>query len=112
SLGWGEPGSTPPTTAVLCRKRSQFGPLTTALRHRGVPFEVVGLGGLLSVPEVVDVVAALQAAHAPTREGALMRLFTAAPMRLGVADDAWFGDWGRQIAARRRGHETTDPDAS
>lgn len=111
SLGWGEPGSTPPTTAVLCRKRSQFGPLTTALRDRGVPFEVVGLGGLLSVPEVVDVVAALQAAHDPTRGDALMRLLTAARMRLGLADVAWLGDWGRQLAARRRGHETTDPDA-
>src|SRR5690606_16688584 len=42
---------------------------------------------------------------------ALMRLLTAARMRLGLADVAWLGDWGRRLAARRRGHETTDPDA-
>src|SRR5690606_8396498 len=101
-LGWGSASARPPSSAVLCRKRSQFAPLTAALRHRGIPFEVVGLGGLLSVPEVVDVVAALQAAHDPTRGDALMRLLTSARMRLGLADIAWLGDWGRQLAARRR----------
>ncbi|NLF06115.1 MAG: ATP-dependent helicase [Actinomycetales bacterium] len=91
-----------PTAAVLCRKRSQFGRLSAALRRHGIPFEVVGLGGLLSVPEVVDVVAALQAAHDPTRGDALMRLLTSARLRLGLADIAFLGDWGRHLAARRR----------
>ncbi|HWJ84599.1 MAG TPA: ATP-dependent helicase, partial [Cellulomonas sp.] len=74
------------TAAVLCRKRSQFEPLRRALRARGLPVEVVGLGGLLSAPEVVDLLAALQAAHDPTRGDALMRLLTGARMRLGAAD--------------------------
>src|SRR5690606_28755836 len=91
-----------PTAAVLCRKRGQFGRLSAALRRHGIPFEVVGLGGLLSVPEVVDVVAALQAAHDPTRGDALMRLLTSARLRLGLADIAFLGDWGRHLAARRR----------
>ena len=46
------------TAAVLCRgKRSQFEPLRRALRAQGLPVEVVGLGGLLSAPEVVDLLA-------------------------------------------------------
>src|SRR5690606_22333029 len=56
----------------------------------------------LAVPEVVDVVAALQAAHDPSRGDALMRLLTSARMQLGLADIAFLGDWGRHLAARRR----------
>ena len=42
----------PPTIAVLARARKQFHGIATALRERGVPVEVVGLGGLLATPEV------------------------------------------------------------
>ena len=50
----------PSDIAVLCRKRAQFAVLRAALEARGVPVEVVGLGGLLTVPEVADIVATLQ----------------------------------------------------
>ena len=56
-------GVRPSDIAVLCRKRSQFVPLRRALEARGIPCEVVGLGGLLSVPEVQDVVATLRVLH-------------------------------------------------
>ncbi|GIG19315.1 ATP-dependent DNA helicase [Cellulomonas chitinilytica] len=91
------------TAAVLCRKRSQFGPLRTALRAAGLPVEVVGLGGLLSTPEVVDLVAALQAAHDPSRGDALMRLLTGARTRLGAADLHALGAWAGELAARHPG---------
>ena len=108
AFGWGQERTDLPTAAVLCRKRSQFGPLVDALRRSGIPFEVVGLGGLLSVPEVVDVVAFLQAAHDPARGDSLMRLLTSARTRLGLADIAFLGDWGRHLAARRRGREAAE----
>ena len=38
------------SVAVLCRRRSQFDLIAGALRARGVPVEVVGLGGLLATP--------------------------------------------------------------
>jgi DNA helicase-2/ATP-dependent DNA helicase PcrA len=38
------------TAAVLCRKRSQFGPVMEALDAAGVPYEVVGLGGIAADP--------------------------------------------------------------
>jgi DNA helicase-2/ATP-dependent DNA helicase PcrA len=50
----------PSDIAILCRKRSQFPALRRALEARGIPVEVVGLGGLLTVPEVQDVVATLR----------------------------------------------------
>ncbi|QCB93039.1 ATP-dependent helicase [Cellulomonas shaoxiangyii] len=94
------------TAAVLCRKRSQFEPLRRALRAEGLPVEVVGLGGLLAAPEVVDLVAVLQAAHDPTRGDALVRLLTGARTRLGAADLHALGDWARQGA---RTHGVRDP---
>ena len=53
-------GVRPSDVAVLCRKRSQFVALRHAIEARGIPVEVVGLGGLLVVPEVQDVVATLR----------------------------------------------------
>jgi ATP-dependent DNA helicase UvrD/PcrA len=48
------------TAAVLVRRRSQLKPLADALHEVGLPVEIVGLGGLLTTPEVVDVVATLR----------------------------------------------------
>lgn len=96
------------TAAVLCRKRSQFGPVRAALRARGLPVEVVGLGGLLSTPEVVDVVAALQAAYDPLRGDALMRLLTGARTRLGAADLHALAAWASELAGRRSGRTTPE----
>ncbi|MGV8978995.1 MAG: ATP-dependent helicase [Cellulomonas sp.] len=87
------------SAAVLCRKRAQFTVLRQALRDAGLPVEVVGLGGLLSTPEVVDLVAALQAAHDPSRGDALMRLLTGARTRLGAADLHALGAWSAEQAA-------------
>lgn len=91
------------SAAVLCRKRSQFEPLRRALRARGLPVEVVGLGGLLSAPEVVDLVAVLQAAHDPSRGDALMRLLTGARTALGASDLHALAAWAGELAARHTG---------
>lgn len=86
------------TAAVLCRARAQFPTLEVALRRRGLPVEVVGLGGLLSTPEVVDVVALLQAAHDPSRGDSLMRLLTGPRLNLGAADLHALGSWAADLA--------------
>ena len=59
------PGPGRRTAAVLCRKRSQFDPVVEALEARGIPVEVVGLGGLLHTPEVADLVALLWSCRTP-----------------------------------------------
>ncbi|MDM8086074.1 ATP-dependent DNA helicase [Cellulomonas cellasea] len=105
------PGTARVTAAVLCRKRSQFTALRRALREEGLPVEVVGLGGLLSAPEVVDLVAALQVAHDPSRGDALMRLLTGARTRLGAADLHALAAWSAELAAglgRRHGPVADD----
>lgn len=103
----------PVSAAVLCRKRKQFELLHAALTGRGLPVEVVGLGGLLDTPEVVDLVALLRAAHDPSRGDALMRLLTGARYRLGAADLYALGVWARQLAGHRRGAApVVEPDAA
>lgn len=92
------PGVERVTAAVLCRKRAQFTVLRRALRDAGLPVEVVGLGGLLATPEVVDLVAVLQAAHDPSRGDALMRLLTGARTRLGASDLHALAAWSAELA--------------
>ncbi|QTE30011.1 ATP-dependent helicase [Pengzhenrongella sicca] len=95
--------STRVTAAVLCRKRSQFDALESALRAAGLPVEVVGLGGLLQTPEVLDLVATLLVAHDPSRGDALVRLLTGARTRLGIADLHALAAWATELADTRGG---------
>src|SRR5207244_4791012 len=67
----GSVGIRPADIAVLCRKRSQFPVLRAAIEARGIPVEVVGLGGLLTVPEVADVVATLRGLYDPAASRSL-----------------------------------------
>jgi DNA helicase-2/ATP-dependent DNA helicase PcrA len=91
------------SAAVLCRKRSQFAPLIDALETRGVPYEVVGLGGLLLTPEVEDVTALLHVVHDPSRGDQLMRLLTGPLCRLGAADLDGLMAWARHQQDLRLG---------
>ncbi|MQA95335.1 MAG: AAA family ATPase [Streptosporangiales bacterium] len=83
--------------AVLCRKRSQFGPIRRALEERSIPVEVVGLGGLLTVPEVQDIVATLRVVHDPGAGDALARLLTGPRWRLGPRDLVALGRRAREL---------------
>jgi DNA helicase-2/ATP-dependent DNA helicase PcrA len=95
-------GVRPSDIAVLCRKRSQFVPLRRALEARGIPCEVVGLGGLLSVPEVQDVVATLRVLHDAASSDALARLLTGPRWRIGPRDLVALGRRARYLAAPAR----------
>ena len=89
-------GVAPPTAAVLVRRNADAAPVAAALRARGIPVEVVGLAGLLSVPEVADVVAMLRLAVDPTAGTAAMRVLTGPRWRLGARDVASL--WQRAVA--------------
>jgi DNA helicase-2/ATP-dependent DNA helicase PcrA len=92
-----------PTAAVLVRARSQIPNLERALRERGLPVEVVGLGGLLDTPEVRDVVSTLQVLADPTAGAALLRLLTGARWRIGPRDVVALYRRAAGIARDRRG---------
>ena len=102
----GRPGRS--TAAVLCRKRSQFDPVIEALEARGIPYEVVGLGGLLHTPEVADLVALLWVVQDPSRGDRLMRLLTGPSCRLGAADLDGLGAWARERQRTGRDRRRSD----
>ncbi|GAA4549385.1 ATP-dependent helicase [Amycolatopsis samaneae] len=76
----------PPTAAVLVRRRADMAPIAAELRARGLPVEVVGLGGLLDEPEVADLVSTLRVLADPLAGSAAARLLTGARWRLAAAD--------------------------
>ena len=86
-----------PTSAVLVRRRADMDAIADALRARGLPVEVVGLGGLLDTPEVRDLVSALELVADPLAGPAAVRLLTGARWRLGVADLAALWQRAREL---------------
>lgn len=93
----------PPTAAVLVRRRVDMAALAAALRARGIPVEVVGLGGLLDTPEVRDVVSVLRLLADPLAGTAAVRLLTGARWRIGAADLAALWERARELARDQAG---------
>ena len=104
------PGAAPSTSRwrtarrppCWCGVRSQIPAIESALRERGLPVEVVGLGGLLDTPEVRDVVCTLRVLADPTDGAALLRLLTGARWRIGPRDLVALHRRARAIANARR----------
>ncbi len=93
-------GSTAPgDVAVLVRVTSDVPAYHAALVGLGVPVQVVGLGGLLALPEVADVVATLQVLDDPTANASLVRLLTGPRWRIGPRDLVLLGRRARQLVS-------------
>lgn len=88
--------------AVLVRKRSQIAPIESALRAAGLPVEVIGLGGLIHVPEVADVLALLKIISDPDSGSSLMRHLTGPRLNIGAKDIAALGAYSRSRAVGGR----------
>ncbi len=72
--------------AVLCRTSRLFQMLQRAFGERGVPVEIVGLAGLLKLPEVVEVLAYARAVQDPRASVALARVLLGPRYRVGFKD--------------------------
>src|SRR5262245_8025000 len=105
-------GTAPGQIAILARVSSDFAPIHAALTAREIPVEVVGLGGLLRLPEIGDVLATLEVLDDPTSNSALLRLLTGPRWRIGPRDLALLGRRATQLV-RIPGIErdAEDPDA-
>jgi len=88
----------PHTGAVLFRSKKHMQTFAAALAGHGIPHRILGLGGLLATPEVVDVVSTLRVVHDPTAGSALIRLLTGPRFGVGVADMAALYDLGRRLS--------------
>ncbi|WP_145765476.1 ATP-dependent DNA helicase [Streptomyces brevispora] len=105
-------GKAPGEIAVLCRTAGDFPEIQAALVARDIPVEVVGLSGLLHLPEVADLVAVCEVLQDPGANASLVRLLTGPRWRIGPRDLALLGRRARLLVHRAAhgGDEDFDPD--
>ncbi|MFE9902680.1 ATP-dependent helicase [Streptomyces achromogenes] len=103
-------GTPPGEIAVLCRTATDFAEIQGALVARDIPVEVVGLSGLLHLPEIADLVAVCEVLQDPGANAALVRLLTGPRWRIGPRDLALLGRRARLLVAHARVDATDDPD--
>jgi DNA helicase-2/ATP-dependent DNA helicase PcrA len=99
-------GKEPGEIAVLCRTAGDFPEIQGALVARGVPVEVVGLSGLLHLPEVADLVAMCEVLQDPGANASLVRVLTGPRWRIGPRDLALLGRRARLLVH----HASADDD--
>lgn len=91
--------------AVLVRVGRENGEIVKALRDAHVPFEIVGLSGLLAQPEVLDVLSLLEVVDDVTANPALLRLLTGPRWNIGPRDLALLGRRAASLSGRTLGRD-------
>ncbi|MDN5725816.1 MAG: ATP-dependent helicase, partial [Propionibacteriales bacterium] len=84
--------------AVLTRRNADVAEIYAELTARDVPAEIVGLGGLLHLPEVSDVIATLRVIDDVTANPELIRLLSGPRWAIGARDLALLGKRARDLA--------------
>ncbi|MGW0840800.1 UvrD-helicase domain-containing protein [Streptomyces sp. NPDC002787] len=103
-------GKEPGEIAVLCRTATDFAEIQGVLVARDIPVEVVGLSGLLHLPEVADLVAVCEVLQDPGANASLVRLLTGPRWRIGPRDLALLGRRARLLVSHARVDGDDDPD--
>ncbi|WP_435282139.1 UvrD-helicase domain-containing protein [Streptomyces koelreuteriae] len=103
-------GTAPGEIAVLCRTATDFSEIQGALVARDIPVEVVGLSGLLHLPEIADLVAVCEVLQDPGANASLVRLLTGPRWRIGPRDLALLGRRARFLVTHARVEGEDDPD--
>ncbi|CAH0132011.1 ATP-dependent DNA helicase [Microbacterium sp. Bi121] len=93
----------PHTGAILFRSKRHMQTFAEALAARDIPHRILGLGGLLATPEVVDLVSMLRVVHDPNAGSALIRLLVGPRFAVGVADMGALYDLAGELARRDSG---------
>lgn len=83
---------------VLTRDNSHAEDVFDSLTSAGIPVEIVGLSGLLRLPEVAEVVATLHLMHDVTANAPLLTLLTGPRWAVGPRDLKLLGERAREIA--------------
>lgn len=83
--------------AVLARRNSDVAAIFDDLNDKDVPAEIVGLGGLLALPEIRDVVSMLRLVHDVTANPDLVRILTGPRWRIGPRDLALLGRRAQEL---------------
>ena len=100
-----------PSCAVILRKRALMGYFSEVLTEKGVPNEIVGVGGLLSSPEITDIASMLKCIWRVDAGSELIRLLAGPRWRIGVSDLKALNDTAFWLSSRDSSlTELTDDD--
>ena len=88
---------------VLVRDNAHAADVFDALSAAEVPVEIVGLSGLLRLPEVAEVLATLTLLEDLTANADLLTLLTGPRWAVGPRDLALLGQRAEELAGARRG---------
>ncbi len=91
------------SAAVLVRKNRHSAEMAEALEQRGIPYEVVGVAGLLDVPEVADTVAIATMLVCPSDSEAALRVLAGPAVGLGLADLQALANRASNLRGREQG---------
>ncbi len=86
--------------AVLVRVKSYIPLIEAALRERDLPTEVLGVGGLVHIPEIADIIALLRLITYPDAGSALARLLVGPRLVLAPKDIHALGSYSRSLARK------------
>ena len=106
----GGAGAAPPASGhgawkeigVLTRDNAHAADVFKVLSEAEIPVEIVGLKGLLALPEVAEVVAMLTLLQDLTANAALLTLLTGPRWAIGPRDLALLGERAEELAGPRR----------
>lgn len=97
-----------PTAAVIFRSRRLMPAVSEALWKAGVPNRIVGIGGLLTTPEVTDLVSGLRCLWFADANSELIRLLAGPRFRIGVADLEGLGQAAKWFSRRDHAKQKID----
>ena len=101
---------TPETSAaILFRKRKHMARFASALEALNVSHEISGLGGLLQLAEVADLVAALRVIADPESGVSLMRLLAGPRWRINPAELSQLHAYAKKLERIRNSANSTVP---
>ncbi len=86
------------TFAVLVRSRKLIPPIERALRARSIPVEVLGVGGLIHLPEIADIISMMRILTDPDAGSSLIRHLAGPRINLGPKDLAALGSFAKKRA--------------
>ncbi|MEJ1231180.1 MAG: ATP-dependent DNA helicase [Galbitalea sp.] len=100
------------SAAILLRSLKRVRVFSDALTAANVRFRILGIGGLLEEPAVVDLVSALRVIYDPTAGSELIRLLSGARWRIGARDILALSDLAYWLADRDGGQQRLDDEVS
>lgn len=98
----------PFTAALLLEARTNQTDFCAALRRHGVPYQILGVPGILTEPAIADLYSALAVSADPNAGIHLVRLLGGARWRIGVADLWALHNHARNLSTEYQSKEVRD----